>query len=363
MAVDAPARETIGTPPGQRCEENELRSATESVQREEGADCSEEEDARNTLISSGRGGTRTPQINDGIRKKRRIMDDESGDESVDQSEDNESVDMTVSDFPTLSQALGITARRAKCAKDDHKTTLEGSEGNIDVPSTEVLLPHPWALSLSSRSESEIAEEVDEKSAQVILAFTNIRVAEEKTSLLAMAEYLGAEVVEDVSNMKSITHLVTGVNRKGAVIHRSIKYMIALAAHKWIVRDDWLHKSAESGQWSPEEDQLPTEMNYLHRYQQPHIFQHLTAVFIGTFPSPEPPRAHLEVLIQAGGGSVISSYDPEDHIAILVLDENSFATRHLLQLHPDTTVCTGEDVLESVLTGQSLRGWEGSQKKK
>ncbi|XP_052823265.1 BRCA1-associated RING domain protein 1 [Octopus bimaculoides] len=136
----------------------------------------------------------------------------------------------------------------------------------------------------------------------------------KVELRKLASVINAKIVDDVS--PEVTHVVIGVNKDG-LCPRTLKYLKAVLAGKWIVTLDWLRTCVEYGYQVSEEPfevagstsnpfsfaPFKGRMNKLK--QLPRLFDGCQFYFHGAFNSPVPTKEELMDLVKQGGGHVLS----------------------------------------------------------
>ncbi|KAJ8903220.1 hypothetical protein NDN08_004330 [Rhodosorus marinus] len=279
--------------------------------------------------------------------KRRIV---SSDEDIaDGCSDADSV----SDFPSLSVILGVdgtTERKDMLPRKQPAIASSHSSDEIDSKNSIRLISVPisWLRPTEKPScrSSELAA-----CPGVAIAFTNIRDHKEMELMKRMCHYMGAEVVESVESMKQVTHVISGVNKRGAARYRSIRIMLALAGSKFIVREEWLADSVKEGRWLDEEKFTPVGFDIKRRRSLPPVFNSTSFALVGDFPNPEPERLHLEMLIEFAGGKLTPPKPSEESDTILILDEKNYASKKLLRILPSRTIATSDTILDILLTGE------------
>eukprot|EP01041_Mallomonas_annulata_P000064 gene64-72_t len=132
----------------------------------------------------------------------------------------------------------------------------------------------------------------------------------------------------------ITHTIVSTDRKFVVESRTMKYMQALIAGKWIVSIDWLVESLATGVLLDEEpyevirdkkavvDYAPKRCRETVLKGDPRIFHDVIALLLGSFPSPGPPRSALEGLIAVGSGLVVTAAADLWSVVNLLIEEKN-----------------------------------------
>jgi len=214
----------------------------------------------------------------------------------------------------------------------------------------IRLPLPWNISGSAHGSKLLCSHKLCSAAgnKVVIALTNVR-NPQRDCLLAMAEHLGAETVEDLDEMHRVTHLVSGVTRRNEIIFHTMKLMMAVAGHRWVLRDDWLRTSAHEGSWQDEADFAPVDRDYNCRRTESLPFLDKHICFHGGFDPPGPTLDQLRLLAIQGGGTVETCSDSKQlRSTMAVLDEATYERRSELNIHSCQRVLSSQSFLDAVL---------------
>ena len=139
-------------------------------------------------------------------------------------------------------------------------------------------------------------------------------AELEADVRSFTEMSGAKMYEGRGlDVSSVTHLVTTVTRRNISKARTLKYLLALAAGKWIVSPQWIRDSTAACRVLPEKkyvvardagsyrDGVVEAARHAVHNGGSLLFQDTHVVFVGDFPAPLPRRAEMEQLVQIAGG--------------------------------------------------------------
>eukprot|EP00743_Colponemidia_sp_Colp-15_P009765 GILK01010690.1.p1 GENE.GILK01010690.1~~GILK01010690.1.p1 ORF type:complete len:349 (-),score=59.40 GILK01010690.1:117-1163(-) len=110
----------------------------------------------------------------------------------------------------------------------------------------------------------------------------------------------------------VTHLLVSTNKRG-LARRTMKYLFAILAGKWIVNTEWVHRSLQVGAPVDESEfEVEGDLSCLggprrgrtKKPNQPPLFHDILFYFYGNFGSPNPIKSDLTALVNLGGGRVI-----------------------------------------------------------
>ncbi|XP_041366359.1 BRCA1-associated RING domain protein 1-like isoform X2 [Gigantopelta aegis] len=172
-----------------------------------------------------------------------------------------------------------------------------------------------ALRTQVTRQETTTQEVDEVDECQVLYFTATSMSrDQKIHLHKCASKLNAKVVEDLQ--PEVSHVITSCN-DGGMCPRTLKYLHAVLAGKWIVSINWLDICVEYGKAMLEEafevagssthpGSRAAYKGRMNRKQQlPGLFDGCQLYFHGSFVYPTPEKSELINLVKCGGGQILT----------------------------------------------------------
>lgn len=153
------------------------------------------------------------------------------------------------------------------------------------------------------SNTEISESQD-KSERMVLCGTGLTSSQLKV-IASAASKMGCEYTKDMDD--SVTHLIT-VTKNGKA-SRTVKYILGIAQHCWILDMKWVSDSLTQGEWLDEEDFEVTCDQYgykngpkISRLSKSSLFNGMD-FYLATPFKDGPSKAEVSKFIQKMGGKV------------------------------------------------------------
>ncbi|KAL1920995.1 uncharacterized protein VTP21DRAFT_11630 [Calcarisporiella thermophila] len=261
-------------------------------------------------------------------------------------------------FPSLATATELTNLRAPPLKHSKTATERKSARTWDASTSdheEKLHKEVEVIEGSEGEGEEVGEEEEEEEQgllrrkdkeSVVLMVTGLKEGDKQqfTEALSRIHFttLTVRVIETpvgdhTFNMDHVTHVVTSVTPEG-LCPRTIKYLYALMAGKWVVSQRWVVDSVRAGRWldegpyevrgdlacgevagprlgrksadhdetSPEEPEAGVKRETLRKRESGgrKLFHGCKFFFLGEFPDPLPGKLALQRLAVFGGATVL-----------------------------------------------------------
>lgn len=278
---------------------------------------------------------------------------------------------TVSPEPTIAST--DTPKKAKQSEEDSdgdtetfkkplKSALKSKRSKEvdETPSSskKISFSKKEPKSFSDASAKEPEKSSIKNGKDIVLLSSNIN--EEQLKLLKKFEKkFGCRLVNEYDDL--VTHFVTTVDEENLGA-RTLKYLMALMGHKYLLGFDWVAESLKSGSLQPEEtfEMLGTKKQAKETYgapkvsrtTQPKMFKGFTFYLDGKFATAGfPNKENFKQLVELGGGTVITTPAQlkaglKDNLEKLhfIIDPNNQRSKFLA--HPNHV--QGSDLLNKIM---------------